>query len=67
MIRLQRFENDSPVLPENETDRLDIGLNYIVKEHNIRFSFVWANQETDFESGGSADGDLIKLGFQLQL
>lgn len=57
MVRLQEGESDANVI---DTDRLDVGLNYIIKGHNAKINLVYFD-DSEIEQSG------LKIGFQYQI
>lgn len=57
MVRLQEGESDvNPI----DTDRIDVGFNYIIEGHNARINLVYFD-DSDIEQSG------FKIGFQYQI
>jgi hypothetical protein len=59
MVRYQELDTDTV----GDTERWDIGLNYIIDGHNARISILYADVDAP---GSLADVDIFRLGVQLQ-
>ena len=59
-IRFQSFDQDGV----GETDRTDIGFNYVIDGHNARISVIYADTDNP---GITPDANTFKIGIQLQI
>lgn len=57
-VRYQNLDLDGA--PERK--RYDLGVNYVLKGHNARVSFIYANDDN-----GATDVNIIRIGLQLQI
>jgi len=64
-VRIERFDADfaSPIFAAGKMDKWTLGLDYIIKDHNARFSVLFGETDTPVQD----KTNFFRIGMQLQI